>query len=232
MSQVHTCCHIIILTGITLNQSSLIVGQSATVSCMSNIAVDTIAIEWSNESSVVNMSSDMNLTELEYTIPLVRDDFQGELFTCTAMAGDTTYTETIEIQVAGMYTICAMKVITYVCIHVVPDGSLAVETDVSENGTVEAGSGNLTLTCTVSETISGLTNIPSAHWSGPVTSGDDIVVTETVRNATTVTVDLTFSSLHTSHAGQYTCQGTLVSPAAEDNITSTSDPVSVSVSCK
>ena len=113
---------------------------------------------------------------------------------------------------------------------IVPDGSLEVVTDVSEAGPVEAG---LTLTCTVTEVISGLTNMPSAHWmgpSGPVTSGDDIVVTETFSNATTVTVTLSFSSLHTSHAGLYTCQGTVVSPAAVDGVIST--PGSVTVSSK
>ena len=121
--------------------------------------------------------------------------------------------------------------LAHVSLHlcIVPVDSLVVETVVSEDGPVEAGSAGLTLTCTVSEVISGLTNMPSAHWSGPVTSADDIVVTETVRNATTVSVALTFSSLHTSHAGQYTCQGTIVSPAAEDNITSTSDSISIDV---
>ena len=83
--------------------------------------------------------------------------------------------------------------------------------DVSEAGPVEAGSAGLTLTCTVTEVISGLTNMPTAHWmgpSGPVTSEDDIIMTETFINDTTVTVTLAFSSLHTSHAGLYTCQGT------------------------
>ena len=114
----------------------------------------------------------------------------------------------------------------------VPADSLVVGTVGLDDDPVEAGSTGLTLKCTVGEVISGLTNMPSAHWSGPGTSGDDIVVTETVRNATTVTVALLFTSLHTSHAGQYTCQGTLVSPAAEDNIISTSDPVSVIVASK
>ena len=114
----------------------------------------------------------------------------------------------------------------------VPADSLVVEIVASEDCPAEAGSAGLTLTCTVSEVISGLSTMPSAHWSGPVTSGDDVVVTETVKNVTTVTVAFTFSSLHTSHAGQYTCQGTLVSPAAEANITSTSDPISVIISCK
>ena len=108
-------------------------------------------------------------------------------------------------------------------------------TDVSEDGPVEAGSAGLTLTCTVTEVISGLTNMPSAHWmgpSGPVTSGDDIVVTETFSNDTTVTVTLTFSSLHTSHAGLYTCQGILALPTVVNDVTIFSTANTVTVSCK
>ena len=123
----------------------------------------------------------------------------------------------------------------YAPLHVVPADSLEVVTDVSEAGPVEAGSAGLTLTCTVTEVISGLTNMPSAHWmgpSGPVTSGDDIVVNETFSNATTVTVTLSFSSLHTSHAGLYTCQGTVVSPAAVDDVTITPTADNVTVSCE
>ena len=117
----------------------------------------------------------------------------------------------------------------------VPADSLEVVTDVSEAGPVEAGSAGLTLTCTVTEVISGLTNMPSAHWmgpSGPVTSGDDIVMAETFSNDTTVTVTLSFSSLHTSNAGLYTCQGTVVSPAAVDDVTIISTLYSVTVNCK
>ena len=117
----------------------------------------------------------------------------------------------------------------------VPAGSLEVVTDMSEAGPVEAGSAGLTLTCTVTEVTSGLTNVPSAQWmgpSGPVTSGDDIVVTETFSNDMTVTVTLSFSSLHTSHAGLYTCQGTVVSPAAVDDVNITSTPDIVTVRCK
>ena len=116
----------------------------------------------------------------------------------------------------------------------VPPGSLEVVSEVSEDGPVEAGSGGLTLTCTVRETISGLTNMPSAHWmgpSGPVTSGEDIVVTQIVHDDTTANVTVTFSSLHTSHAGQYTCQGTVVTPAGVENATINST-INVTVSCK
>ena len=88
----------------------------------------------------------------------------------------------------------------------VPANSLEVVIDVSQ-----AGNTDLTLTCTVTEIISGLTNKPCAHWMGPsgsVTSGHDIVVTETFSNDTTITVTLSFSSLQISHTGLYTCQGT------------------------
>ena len=121
-------------------------------------------------------------------------------------------------------------------LSLVPGDSLKVVTaDVSEDGPVEAGSGDLTLTCTVREVISGLTNMPYALWStasGPVTSGDDITLTETLKTGNHSIVTLSFSLLHTSHAGQYMCQGTLVSPATENNITSTPANVSVNVSCK
>ena len=117
----------------------------------------------------------------------------------------------------------------------VPADSLVADAVVTEDDPLEAGSAGLTLTCRVRETISGLTDSPSAHWmtsSGPVTSGEDITVTETFRNATTARATLTFSSLHTSHAGLYTCQGTLASPAAVYGINSTTDAVSVTVTCK
>ena len=95
----------IFLTGISITglESPLTVGHhNATVSCVANTAVDSI--EWRDQSSVLNMSSAMNLTVLEYTIPLVRDDLQGQQFTCTAVAGDTMYIESVEVQATG--TLC------------------------------------------------------------------------------------------------------------------------------
>ena len=66
------------------------------------------SIEWRDQSSELNMSSAMNLTVLEYTIPLVKDDLQGQQFTCIAVAGDAMYTETIEIQVTGIF-VCSIR---------------------------------------------------------------------------------------------------------------------------
>ena len=102
---------------------------------------------------------------------------------------------------------------------------------------MEAGSGELTQTCTVYEVITGLTNVPSAQWEGPsgtlssgiVSLGDDITVTEVLRNATTTTLTLTLSPPHTSHAGEYTCQGMVDTPAPEGPVTSSSPPTNVTV---
>ena len=85
----------IILSG--LNQA-LTVGQPATITCTSNIEVSSI--EWRDETSTV-LNSATDQTEVEYTIPLVRDDLQGLQYTCRAVSGTTIYTETVEIQVVG-----------------------------------------------------------------------------------------------------------------------------------
>ena len=116
----------------------------------------------------------------------------------------------------------------------VPPGSVELETEMV-SGPVEAGSGSLTLICTVRETISGLTSMPSALWvgaSGPVEDGESVTLSETTRDVTAI-LTLTFPSLLTSQAGEYTCQGTVVTPAGVDNVTITSTPPHyVNVSCK
>ena len=110
-----------------------------------------------------------------------------------------------------------------------------VETDISILGPLEAGSTGLTLTCTVSEAVSGLTNMPSALWmkdSLVVEGSESISLTET-RNDTTAVTTLSYSPLKTSHAGQYTCQGMLDSVAATDGtIINSTQPVSVNVICE
>ena len=120
----------------------------------------------------------------------------------------------------------------------VPAENLLAEARMSESGPVILGMSGLTLTCTVSERISGLPSVPSAQWttvSGTVSGNEqNIVVTEALRNDTTAVTTLSFApSLLTSHAGQYTCNGSLNSPAADDGIiTISADPISVTVSCE
>ena len=114
----------------------------------------------------------------------------------------------------------------------VPSGSLEVETEVSEEGAVEAGSGGLSLRCRVCETISGLSNMPSAEWvgpSGPVSSGDDITMTVDFQNDTTINSTLMFSLVHTSHAGWYICMGSVQTPAPVGTVITNSTPINVTV---
>ena len=121
-------------------------------------------------------------------------------------------------------------------ISLVPENVLNVMVEASVTDPVLAGNEDFTLTCTVIEVIDGLTNIPSAQWmttSGVVTSGDDdITITENVIDDSMIISTLSFISLHTSHAGEYMCRGTLDSPATLDNITSIPANVTVNVICK
>ena len=104
-----------------------------------------------------------------------------------------------------------------------------METAVSDTGPpLEAGRCGLTLTCTVTEVIRGLTRAPSAVWmteSGPVQS------TETVNTKTAIST-LSLPSLNTSHAGLYYCQGSLQTPAMDGDITVNSSPIGITVRCE
>ena len=122
----------------------------------------------------------------------------------------------------------------FVC--TVPTGSLMVEGNVSDLGLTEAGGIGPTLTCTVTETIPGLTNMPSAIWVKafvPQVSGGSIAVNDIFRNGTTAVTSLSFPELHTSHAGLYTCRGVLNSSGVDDGpIAISSSPVPVIVQCE
>ena len=87
-------------SGITLAgvNESLTVGESATIQCMADIAVTSL--EWRDNSSDVLINA-TNQTVLQYTIPLVTDDLQGQEYKCVAVAGCSTHTEIVEIHVQG-----------------------------------------------------------------------------------------------------------------------------------
>ena len=118
-----------------------------------------------------------------------------------------------------------------------PDDPLSVETAVTYSGPLMAGSSDLSLTCTVSETIQGLNELPSAVWlmadTTPLTSGEGrIIITDTSIDGRTVVSTLSFSPLLTSHAGLYHCQATLHSPAVAGDITQDSSHITVNVTCE
>ena len=102
------------ITGITLSgvNQALTVGQSATITCSTNIEVSSI--EWRDQSTAV-LSSATDQTVVEYSIPLVRDDLHGLQYTCKAVAGTTIYTETVQIQVVGKCMLKIYKALSQCC---------------------------------------------------------------------------------------------------------------------
>ena len=92
----------------------------------------------------------------------------------------------------------------------------ALTATVSSSGTARAGM-VYNLTCTVSKTVGGLINSPTATWTHvstgmAVTNGNGITVSTTTDDMS-VTSTLTFDPLRTSHEGSFVCSGTLTSPA-------------------
>ena len=86
----------------------------------------------------------------------------------------------------------------------------------------DMGGSEFTLTCTVSEDISGLVAMPTAIWlnldSLPVIPRNDITIAAPSPSDRVAITILTFNPLKTSHDGEYTCSGTITSPAQEETI--------------
>ena len=72
-----------------------------------------------------------------------------------------------------------------------------------DNGAPTAGQ-SYSLTCTV--ILNGITGPPAIEWLSPNSSN---VTVKNMVNDSTYERTLVFSSLHTSHGGQYTCQAVL-----------------------
>ena len=105
-------------------------------------------------------------------------------------------------------------------ITVPPDAIIAT---VSSSGTARAGM-VYSLTCTVTKTVDGLINSPTATWTTggvAVTNGNGITVSTMSADASKMAM-LTFDLLRTSHDGRYSCDGTLTSPALERELTRSS----------
>ena len=95
---------------------------------------------------------------------------------------------------------------------------------ISHDGGVFIAGQSYNLTCTV--TLENVIGIPIAEWLDPnnntLHSSSDITVGDTVTvNCSTYTTTLQFTTLRTSHGGQYSCQATLgaVNNTAAVNIT-------------
>ena len=84
--------------------------------------------------------------------------------------------------------------------------------DIARAGTI------YNLTCTVSKTVNGLSNSPTATWMTTgdvaVSNGNGITVSTMTTSEVAITT-LTFDPLRTSHNGRYICDGSLTSPALQ-----------------
>ena len=96
----------------------------------------------------------------------------------------------------------------------------ALTATVSESGTARAGM-VYNLTCTVTKTVGGLINTPTATWTtgGVAVSNGNGITVSTMSTDAAKRVKLTFDLLRTSHDGRYSCDGTLTSPALERELT-------------
>ena len=96
----------------------------------------------------------------------------------------------------------------------------AINATVSSSDTAIAGM-VYNLTCTVSKTVDGLINSPTATWTNggeAITNGNGITVS-TMATSTTAISTLTFDQLRTSHNGLYSCDGALTSQALDKPLT-------------
>ena len=104
---------------------------------------------------------------------------------------------------------------------IVPTTVIMVSVTPDPPQSIPAG-GVYTITCSATETIMGLTNMPFLQWldssNGMPVSGIGITVGSLNQIDTTATLTLTFDPVIPSHGGQYTCLGTLESPAMEGSI--------------
>ena len=73
-------------TGITIIglENPLTVGESASISCLTNEPASSIA--WSSNSSELQSTINMNVMVLNYTIELVTDDMNGQMYNCRVVS--------------------------------------------------------------------------------------------------------------------------------------------------
>ena len=111
----------------------------------------------------------------------------------------------------------SISILNFFFLSVPPTAITAI---VSSLGTARAGM-VYNLFCTVTKTVGGLINSPTATWTTgrvAVTNGNGITVSTLVTSETAI-LTLTFDPLRTSHNGQYSCDGTLTSQALDETLT-------------
>ena len=220
--------------GVTITVSAgIVVGSTSIVTCSSDVG-NADRIEWRSREGQVLVSRD-SVQQVDLVFNPVNDSLHDSDITCfvtrdEGRANQTVSNQTLSISVRGgrvQYEVY-MHDGLYIMFPAVPFDPISAS--VNSSGSNEAGS-EFTLTCTISEDISGLVAMPTAIWlnpdGGPVMPGNDITIATPPPSDRVAITTLTFNPLKTSHDEEYTCSGTITSPAQEGTIVSERGDVSV-----
>ena len=110
------------------------------------------------------------------------------------------------------------------CCFLVPSTAISISTSAEAAPSLDQ---SLTIHCIVTETVDGLSARPVLQWQNhngsDIVSGGGVILDGPNSQSTLTTLTLTFSALHTSHAGRYICRGSLTSPALFSPLVKTED---------
>ena len=110
------------------------------------------------------------------------------------------------------------------CCFLVPNTAISISTSAEAAPSLDQ---SLTIHCIVTKTVDGLSARPVLQWQShngsDIVSGGGVILDGPNSQSTLTTLTLTFSALHTSHAGRYICRGSLTSPALFSPLVKTED---------
>ena len=215
--------------GVFIVRDRLSVGESATASCKSDAPASMI--EWLRDGMVVESAAFTGIQELDLVFSPVNDSIHTQVYVCrvTRDGGNGMTVQNFTVNVDGKVIMMSVRIFMHLLVPLPLDVTTmadfilllflsvppnVITATVSSSGTATAGM-IYSLICTVSKTVGGLTDSPTAMWTTrgvAVTNGNGITVTGTTGDMT-VTSTLTFDPLRTSHEGSFVCSGTLTSPA-------------------
>ncbi len=205
---------VVFSSGVNISvQSVLRVGDSATITCITDSPADSIVL-LQNNNVVSRQSNKEELVNLTHIISLVNDTNHGDTFKCVAnLTGRESDSDTAfdnkTVSVKG-----TLNCINYVfnnnhSAHTVPEQAINTSISSPSDDPITLLAGEVfSRTCIVSKLL-GLTDTPTVQWTR-VDEGDSRLLEASQST-------LNFSPLRTSDAGKYRCQGNLSTTALSDN---------------
>ncbi len=191
--------------------ANLLVGSDASVLCKSDI--NAIKMEWLNsEGGVITSITDQK--QLNLIFNPVHDANHSEVYTCRVTRNNGTGSKNVTVH--QNFTLKARGISKFVqyensfapfyTFHAVPPNILRV--NISQRGSGKAGE-VYNLNCSILKKIDGLAHNPIATW---IINGEDL------QEGSDVNSVLYYYPLKTSHAGNYSCNGSLTSLAPPHQI--------------